>query len=411
MQTKCKQEINRVVKLPSDGDISGRRFGEKELRLLREVISSGTLWGVRGTMVKRFEKEFANKYGISYCIATSSGTAAIHTALAAINPEPGDEIITTPITDMGAITPILFQNAIPIFADVDPLTLNIAAHTIKPKITKKTKAIIVTHLFGYPCDMDEIISLAKEYKIPIIEDACQAYGAEYKGKKIGTIGDIGCFSLQQGKHIATGEGGLIITNNENYAKRMRLFVNKAWGYDEPNPDHYFLALNYRMTELQGAVGIAQLEKLDIIIKRRIEMANLLTQELSHLKGITIPPIVKGAVHTYWRYTIRLEDNLIKFDITDIAKRLKEKGIHCIARYIQKPAFMCEIFKDKRTYGSSRCPFACPLRNDRDEIQYRPEDYPGAINGLKHILVFPWNDLYTEEHVRYIANTIKKIVTD
>jgi dTDP-4-amino-4,6-dideoxygalactose transaminase len=174
------------MQLPSDADCTGRNFGQEELDLLKRVIECGTLNCTKGTIVKEFEENFKEKLGVEFCRTTTSGTASIHTAIAGIDPEPGDEFITTPITDMGALTPIIYQAAVPIFADVDPLTYNVTAGTIAPKITRRTKAIIVTHLFGNPCDMDPIMELAKQHDLPVIEDACQAYLTEYKGKLIGT---------------------------------------------------------------------------------------------------------------------------------------------------------------------------------------------------------------------------------
>ena len=235
------------MQLPSDVNSSGRTLGKEEIANLTEVIQSGTLTSTKGRFVKQFAAEFAEKYGFKHCSACSSGTAGLHTAIAALNPNPGDEIITTTITDMGGITPILYQNAIPVFADTDPFTLNITAETIEPRITKKTKAIIVVHLFGKPAEMGPIMKLARRHNIPVIEDCCQAYFAKYKGQNVGTIGDIGCFSLQQGKHMTAGEGGIVCADDPDLARRIRLFIDKAWGYGDPNPDHYFLALNYRMT--------------------------------------------------------------------------------------------------------------------------------------------------------------------
>ena len=254
-------EERQRMRLPSDGDSSGRDLGRDELDRLREVIESGTLNCTKGRAVKEFEARFAKRYGVEFGRATTSGTASIHAAIAAVDPEPGDEIITSPITDIGALSPIIYQTAIPVFADVDPLTYNVTAETIAPRITRRTRAIIVTHLFGNPCDMGPILDLARKHELPVIEDAAQAYEAECDGQLVGTIGDFGCFSLQQGKHMTTGEGGIVITRNEKYWRRLWLFVDKAWGYGDPAPDHYFLALNYRMTELQGAVALAQLEKL------------------------------------------------------------------------------------------------------------------------------------------------------
>ena len=210
---------------------------------------------------------------MKFAYACSHGTAAIHAAVAACDPEPGDEIVTSPITDMGALTPILYQGAIPVFADVDPATCNVTAASIERVLSERTKAVIVTHLFGSPCDMTGIMELCRPRGIAVIEDCAQSFLARHQSQTVGTIGDIGAFSLQQGKHITTGEGGLVLTNNPDYARRMFLFINKAWGYGDVSPDHYFLALNYRMTELHGAVAVAQLDKLEDVVDRRIALAD------------------------------------------------------------------------------------------------------------------------------------------
>ncbi|MBV9958356.1 MAG: DegT/DnrJ/EryC1/StrS family aminotransferase, partial [Acidobacteria bacterium] len=243
-----------LLDLPSDQDASGRTLGAEELALLAEVIESGTLTSTKGNFVKTLEERFARQLGVKYAYACASGSAAVHTAVAAINPSPGDEIVTTAITDMGALAPILYQSAIPVFADVDPQTYNVTARSIEAVLSERTRAIMVTHLFGNPCEMDEIMELANARNIPVIEDCAQSFMAEHEGQRVGAIGAVGCFSLQQGKHMTTGEGGLVTTNDDAIARRMFLFINKAWGYGDANPDHYFLALNYRLSELQGAVA-------------------------------------------------------------------------------------------------------------------------------------------------------------
>jgi len=306
---------------------------------------------------------------------------------------------------MGAITPIIYQTGIPVFADVDPLTYNVTAETIERKITRRTKAIMVTHLFGNPCDMDPIMDLAKLKGIPVIEDACQAYFSEYKGKLVGTIGDIGCFSLQQGKHMTTGEGGIVVAMNEQYARRMWLFVDKAWGYGDPKPDHYFLALNYRMTELQGAVALAQIDKVQGVVKSRIEMADKLTALIGGVEGVDTPKITPNSKHVYWKYPLRIDDKVIKGGVDEFANRLKEKGIFSAPRYIQKPAFMCQILSQQNTFGNSRFPFAGPHRKDDPPVVYDPKDYPGTFDALSHVVVLPWSEFYTQEHVDYIAENI------
>jgi perosamine synthetase len=390
------------IRLPSDQNTTGRSFGEEEIALLSDVIRSGTLFSVSGTMVKTLEKRFAETLGVKYAFACASGTAAVHTAIAAINPEPGDEIITSPITDMGAIAPILYQGAIPVFADVDPETYNISAETIKPRLSQRTRAIIVTHLFGRPCDMHGIMMLAEKHGVPVIEDCAQSFLARFDGRLVGTFGKIAAFSLQQGKHITTGEGGLVVTNDDEVARRLVLFINKGWGYGDPQPDHYFLALNYRMSELQGAVAVAQLPKLAGGVETRIRMADKLTQKLKSLKGIFTPRIGPESVHSYWKYCLRIDRKEIPGGPVALASDLKDLGVNSVPRYIQKPAFMCEVFQKQRTFGNSRYPFTLARP---EAVDYDPYRFPGAFAALEDILVLPWNERYTGEHVEHITASI------
>lgn len=395
------------MSLPSDQDASGRTLGAEEIALLTEAIHSGTLTSTKGTFVKALENRFAERMGVKYAYACSSGSAAVHTAIAAIDPEPGDEIITTSITDMGALTPILYQGAIPRFADVDPKTWNVTAETIEKCLSDRTKAIIVTHLFGNPCNMAEIMELANSRGIPVIEDTAQAFLAQHNGQYVGTIGTIGCFSLQQGKHITTGEGGIVTTNDDALARRMYLFINKAWGYGDPKPDHYFIALNYRMCELQGAVACAQLEKLTGIVESRQITANSLTEKLQGIPGITPPYHDPRNTHVYWKYCLSVDGNVIADGAVGLAKKLKEeKGIFSAPRYIQKPAFQCQVFSEQRTFGNSRFPFTLA---HPDAVDYSRDRFPGTFAGLEQVLVLPWNEAYTQEHVDYIADAIKTAV--
>ena len=394
-------KVERMM-LPTDANASGRTFGMEEIELLRQALGSGTLNCTKGTMVARFEKLFAERLGVAHATAVTSGTAAVHCAVAAVNPDPGDEIISSPITDMGAITPILYQGAIPVFADVDPKSLLVTPESVAARITRRTKAIIVTHLFGNVCDMDPIMELAKAHNLAVIEDAAQALDAKYKGKAVGTIGHIGCFSLQQTKHITTGEGGIVVTNDPQYGRTVRLFHDKAWGYGDPKPDHYFLALNYRMTELQGAVAVAQLDKLEWSVRQRQRMADRLAAKLNGIANVQLPDVTPGANHVYWKYYLRLtEDN-----VGDVAKMLREEyDIASAPRYIVKPAFMCEVLRDKRTFGTSHWPYEGECRAGEPEVDYDPASFPGTVDGLAHVLVLPWNERYTEGHVDYMAMAI------
>lgn len=388
--------------LPSDQDASGRTLGEEEIAAVTAALRSGTLTSTKGTFVAQLESRFAQMLGVKHAYACASGTAAIHCAIAALDPEPGDEIITSPITDMGAIAPILYQGAIPVFADVDPRTCNVTADTIAERISERTAAIIVTHLFGNPCRIEEIRALAGRYGIPVIEDCAQAFLATYGGRFAGTVGRIGCFSLQQGKHITTGEGGLVVTDDDALARRIYLFINKAWGYGDPHPDHYFLALNYRMSELCGSVACAQLSKLSGIVERRRALAQALDARLEGVEPIVVPFVEPGAKHSYWKYCIRVADSLPAEAVLDIAARLKECGIVTVPRYIQKPAFMCEVFQRRRTFGNSAYPFSIARP---EALDYALDSYPGTVEALARVLVIPWNDRYTDEDVAYIGDAL------
>ena len=397
-----------LVNLPSDQDASGRTLGAEEIAALTAVIASGTLNSTKGTYVAAFEKRFAEILGVKHAIACNSGSGAVHIAVAAIDPNPGDEIITTSITDMGALTPILYQGAIPVFADVDPLTYNVTAQTIADRITPRTRAIIVTHLFGNPCEMDAIMALANERGIPVIEDCAQAPLATYGGKKIGTFGAVNAFSWQQGKHVTTGEGGFVVTDDDALARRVKLLVNKAWGYGDPNPDHYFIALNYRMTELQGAVGVAQLEKLQGSVDRRIANAKRLDAMLGNVEGIAIPKVTPKAVHVYWKYCLRVDDAKIDGGAPELAKRLNARGIASAPRYIQKPAFRCEVFRDQRTFGDSRWPFTLA---SAEAVDYSEARFPGTFEALHGVLVLPWTERYTDSHVDAIGDAVRSAVSE
>ena len=390
--------------LPSDQEASGRTLGDEEIALVAEAIRSGTLTSTKGTFVKTLERRFAELLGVKHAWACASGTAAVHTAVAALDPEPGDEIITSPITDMGALAPILYQGAIPVFADVDPHTLNITAATIAARLSPRTRAIMVTHLFGNPCDMDAILALAHARDIAVIEDCAQAFGARYDGRPVGTLGAVASFSLQQGKHVTTGEGGLVATNDDALARRMVLFINKAWGYGDPQPDHYFLALNYRMSELHGAVAVAQLPKLDGVVERRISAAARLTERLRGLRGIVTPRVSPRSVHTYWKYCLQVDGGRVVGGAVELGRRLKERGIASAPRYIQKPAFMCEVFQKQRTFGASRYPFTLARP---EAVDYDAARFPGTFAGLEGVLVLPWTERYTNEHVDYIADSVRE----
>src|SRR4051794_4855263 len=265
-------------------------FGAEEIALVTEAIESQNLFGLGGPKITALEKQFAELYGAKYAVASTSGTAAIHIAVGTINPNPGDEIITAPITDAGTIVPILYQGCIPIFADIDE-SYNMDPADVEAKITDRTAAIMVVHLFGNACNMEAMVEIARRHNIPLIEDCSQAHVTKYRDRYLGSWGDIAAYSLQQSKHMTTGDGGVTITNREDWAERMFLFRDKGWtrkaGWGRRT--YAFLAPNYRPTEMQGAVGLAQIKKVRNVVEKRKELGTYLSALIGEVDGVTPAP--------------------------------------------------------------------------------------------------------------------------
>ncbi|MBM3973409.1 MAG: DegT/DnrJ/EryC1/StrS family aminotransferase [Planctomycetes bacterium] len=398
-----------VVALPSDGDASGRTLGAEEALLAADAIRRGTLNSTRGRYVGLFEQRFAQWLGRKHAIACASGSAAMHCAIAALRLQPGDEVVTTPITDMGALTPILYEGGVPVFADVDPDTLNITPATVAAQLTPRTRAIVVTHLFGRPADVDGLAALARERGLPLIEDAAQAFGARWRGRRCGTFGALAAFSLQQGKHITTGEGGIVATDDDELARRVFLYVNKAWGYGDKKPDHYFPALNYRMTELQGAVAVAQLPKLDDVVAARRAVCARLAAELADVPGLALPGDPSDGAHSWWKFAFRVDADVVPGGALALGQRMQQAGVACVPRYVQKPAFECELFTDWSKSPVTWLPLQHNPRRTGPMPPFVRADYPGAVRGLEQVIVLPINEHYRERHVQHVAATIRAAV--
>ncbi len=377
-------------------------FGSEELRLVRRALLSQNLCCIGGEMVPALEREFAVAYGLPYAIASTSGTAAIHVALGALDLNPGDEVITAPITDLGSIIPILYQNAIPVFADIDD-TYTMDPAAVEQKISPRTRAILLVHLFGNPCNMDAMTEIAKRHEIPLIEDCSQAHMTKYRGRYVGTIGDIGCFSFQQSKQMTTGDGGMTITGNRAYYDRMKLFADKGYARKGWGPRAYlFHAPNYRMTELVGAVGLAQLKKVRSVVEKRWALGQHMTGLLGDIPSIRPAPVTPGGEHSYWMYPIRVDG----VDIDHLATELREDKVPVLPGYTGKPIYLCsESLTAKKTYGDSQCPFTCGWTN-------RTYDYieglcPRAEQALEHLICIPWDESWNTDDVERVAKAIVK----
>ena len=379
-----------------------RPFGARESELLSAALESQNLFGPSGTMVRGFERGFAELYGVPHAVACSSGTAAIHIALGALDPDPGSEVITAPITDAGTVAPILFQNCVPVFADVDE-TLNLDPADVEAKLTDRTAAIIAVHLFGNPARVDRLADLARRHDIPLVEDCSQAHLATLDGTLCGTFGTIGCFSLQQSKHMTTGDGGVAITSDPELAHRMALFRDKGW-LRRPGPRGYaLLGLNYRMTELQGAVGLAQLEKVRAVVRRRTDLGRALRRRLEGVEGLRAAPTTPGATHTFWLFPIVVEG----WDAAWFARALAAEGIPATSGYTGVPVYlMMEPLRERRTFGNTAHPLdGC---HGGRAAHYPPGLCPQAEALLERTVTIPLHEDLCEEDIAEIARAVWKV---
>lgn len=394
--------------LPTVKDSSGRLIGDQEMRLVREVIESGNLAYIYGSKVGEFERRFAELMGAQQGVAVSSGTAALHTALIYLDPDPGDEVIVSPITDMGSVIPILYQQAVPVFVDVDPLNQNMDPARIEEQISPRTRAILVTHIFGSPADMDPIVEIAAKHDLFVIEDCAQAHMTEYHGRTVGTIGNIGCFSFQQSKHITTGDGGMVISSEDGrFGRELRQCFDKGWPRHKPGRDHYFLAPNYHMTELQAAVGLAQIEKYEQSISARRAAAAELDTLLSAESTVKPVGTLPDCRQTYFYYCFELDIESLRCDGAGFVEALKAEGLPCELGYPGPiPLYLYPMIRDKKTFGSSGWPFNSPAA--RKMWDYGPGLCPVAERLCARTVILPWNEGLRSEHVALMAEAVTKV---
>ncbi|OGZ28558.1 MAG: polysaccharide biosynthesis protein [Candidatus Niyogibacteria bacterium RIFCSPLOWO2_01_FULL_45_48] len=296
---------------------------EEEEKLVLEVLRSGTL--SIGPKIEEFEKRFSEMLGVKYASAVSSGTAALHLALIALGIKEGDEVITSPFSFVASANAILYMGAKPVFADVDPLTFNMDPKEAEKKITPKTKAILPVHIFGQSCGMRPITELAKRHNLKVIEDACESIMAEHKGQKVGTFGDAAAFSFYPNKQMTTGEGGMIVTNDEKIDSLCRSLRNQGRAQNMQWLDHQMLGYNYRITEMGAALGIGQLKKLAGVIEKRREIAGWYEEEIKKYDDLLIAPETHpDNTHTWFLYVARIKNPQINRD--EVIKKMAEFGI-------------------------------------------------------------------------------------
>ncbi|MBT7782997.1 MAG: DegT/DnrJ/EryC1/StrS family aminotransferase [Anaerolineae bacterium] len=298
-------------------------FSGNEMTYVTDCVNSGWISSL-GKYVERFETSFAEFCGVKHGIAVSNGTVALHLALLLKDIGPGDEVIIPDLTFVATANVVRYVGAEPVLIDAEPFTWTINPAQIKAKITSKTKAIIPVHLYGHPANMGEIMALANQYGLYVIEDAAEAHGAEYKGKRVGSLGDIGAFSFYGNKVITTGEGGMLVTDDNDLADRARFLKDHAMS-KEDRYWHPEVGYNYRITNMQAAIGLAQLERIEIILARKIEIAQKYKKELEGCHGIAVQPEANWAKNIYWMFSILVTDES-HLNRNELMSALQEKGI-------------------------------------------------------------------------------------
>jgi len=307
-------------------------IGDEEKEAVLEVLNSGII--AQGPRVREFELAFSEFTGTEFAIAVNSGTAALHMALLAHDIGKGDEVITTPFTFIATSNSILFTGARPVFVDIEEETFNIDPDRIQERITGKTRALLPVHLYGHPADMRAIMEIAEDHKLLVIEDACQAHGAEFNGKRVGSFGT-GCFSFYPTKNMTTSEGGMITTDDKRIAEKARMLRDHG---SRERYIHEILGFNLRMTDISAAIGLCQLRKLPEFNRRRVENAQTLNR-LIHNESIIIPRVRENCKHVFHQYTIRVTD-----DRDRIVSILNEKGIGT-GIYYPIPIHRQKLYKD------------------------------------------------------------------
>jgi len=364
--------------------VSEPRLGERELDYIKECIKTGWISSA-GRFIEEFEQRWAAYCGMKYGIAVSSGTAALQVAVGCLGLKADDEVIMPTFTIISCALAVIYAGGKPVLVDSEPKTWTMDVSKIEEKITERTKAIMPVHIYGHPCDVGPIWELAKKHNLIIIEDAAEAHGAEYKGKKCGGLGDISCFSFYANKIITTGEGGMVLTDNEKYAERASSLRNLCFRKDR-RFYHTELGYNFRLTNIQAAIGLAQLERIDELIKKKIWIGSTYNKGLKDIPGLILTVEEPWAKNVYWMYGVLLNENL-GIDAKGFAGQLHEHGVDT------RPFFL----------GMHQQPVL------QEMGLFKDEHYPVADRIARQGLYLPSGLTLTEEEIIRVVESIKKIL--
>jgi perosamine synthetase len=393
-------------------------IGAEEVTAVEEVVKSGVLskylgeWSpdfYGGKMVQKFERDWEEYFKVKNAVSVNSNTSGLMAAVGAIGIEPGDEVVVSPWTMSASATAILVWNAIPVFADIEYETFNLDPVSIEKNITPYTKAIMVTDIFGHAADLDSIILIAKKHNLKVIEDSAQAPGAIYKGKYVGTIADIGVFSLNYHKHIHTGEGGVCVSNDDELAERMRLIRNHAEAVVEDKGHaelSNMIGFNFRMTEIESAIGIEQLKKLDSLIENRNHSSERITRGIRELKGLRVPVVKPDCTHVYYGYPLLFNEEEVGVHRNLIVEALLAEGVPTAGGYCN--LHMLPMYQQKIAYGTNGFPWSAEFY--KGNVSYKKGICPVAedLQAKSYMGIGVSTRKYTNEDVDLIVQAFHKV---
>lgn len=382
------------------------RWGADELARLTSMVDQTSLFYWQGPQTAALLAEFGRAYPFRWNMPCSSGSAALHIAVAALRLPPGSEVITSPVTDMGSVIGLLYQQLVPVFADIDPHTYNLDPAAVRRALTPQTRAIMVVHLAGNPSDMDEIMAIAREHNLYVIEDCAQSWGACYRGRPVGSWGHLACYSLNEFKHISCGDGGIVGTNDERFGPTLCKWGDKHYDRATGGRNPETLSPNYRITEPQAAVAAAQMVRLPQIVARHIHLGRRLLDGVAALAlpGLLPPALDPRDTHSFWFCLFRLRPGALRCSRDEFVAALQAEGVSCAAGYIPKPVYRYPLFQNHDFFAGT-----WPLRDaGLTTIDYRTVRCPQAEAMLADGISVPINPGLTDELIDQTVVAFAKV---
>lgn len=382
-----------------------RRWGAAELARLTAMVEQESLFYWKGPQSTALLEAFRDHYPLRHAFPCSSGTAALHVAVAALRLEPGAEVIVPPITDMGSVIGLLYQQAVPVFVDVHPRTYNLDPGTVARAVTPRTRAIMAVHLAGNPCDMAALKTVAKAHQLSVIEDCAQAWGARYRGEPVGLQGDLACYSFNDFKHVSCGDGGIVATSDERFGAGLSKWGDKCYDRVTGGRDPVDLAPNYRMSEPQAAVATAQLSKLAFIAETRNRLGVRLTRRLADTPGLLVPECSPEDFHSFWFYFFRLVPERLRASREEVVAALRSEGVMANAGYIPQPVYRYSVFQAHNFFGGR-----WPIRElGLTAMDYRNVRCPVAEAVLSDGITVPINEAMSDGYIDKVGRAIDTVV--